>query len=239
VASRPDGRHQSEAYAAVAKLYEGAADRYRNASRLGSSDGVEAVIKMLDYAKNSGRYKVFVDFTGDNEMPEDVEIRLKQLTGLPRLVPILPSFTGNMNRAREARILARISNSFGNVIPGDILQFVEGKPSSNDIGFEVGYVIQASGAMYYPGKQEQFPQAARDWYTGVNFTWAFVVDVPDTKSSKFQLKMKSEPAPVFQVMSSQNLGGSESLEPASVYSAMADSAFADFGSKLLAQLSLQ
>jgi hypothetical protein len=81
VASRPDGRHLSDARAAIAALYVRATDRYRSASGGASSQGVEVVIKMLEYARSSGRYKVFVSFRANNEIPGDVEARLRKATG--------------------------------------------------------------------------------------------------------------------------------------------------------------
>ena len=58
-----------------------------------------------------------------------------------------------MNQARQERILQRISSSFGNVIPGDILQFVHGEAGPRDPVFNITYVITASGDLYYPEKQ--------------------------------------------------------------------------------------
>lgn len=239
IASRPDGRHVSDAHAAIAKLYEHAADRYRSASGDVKSEGVEVVIKMLEYAKSTGHYKVLVIFAGDNEIPPDIEARRRRSTGLSRLVPILPSFTSAMNQVRETRILQEISESFGKVIPGDILQFAVGPASSQEIGFTVNYVIRASGGMYYPEKQEHIPEANRDWYTGIEFDWTFLVTVPDKESSSFQLVLKSEPAQLFNVAYTRSAGEGTELEPTAVYGAMADSAFDDFGSKLLSRLSVR
>jgi hypothetical protein len=77
----------------IGKLYERAAATYRTASADSSSAGVEVVIRMLEYAKSTGNYKVFVTFQGDNKIPSDIEARLKRVAGVPKLVPILPSFT--------------------------------------------------------------------------------------------------------------------------------------------------
>lgn len=236
IASRPDGRHVSDAHATIATLYERAADKYRTASGVRTSEGVEAVIKMLEYASRTGHYKVLVDFAGNNEIPTDIEQELARDNGVSRLIPIQPSFTASMNQARETRILQKITESFGKVIPGDILQFGPGRASSQEIGFKINYVIQASGAMYYPEKQENVPQPQRDWYTGIAFDWNFFVRVPGAESSNFQLTLKSEPAQHFY---SRGAGEGAGLAPTEVYNAMADSAFDDFGSKLLSQLALR
>ncbi len=141
-----------------------------------------------------------------------------------------------MNQGRETRILERISRSFGNVIPGDILQFAVGKPSSRDVSFAVTYIIRASGEMYYPEKQEHLAVAKRDWYTGISFELSLHIAVPGSQSSTFHLGLKSEPAEVFRVAYSRVVGGGADLPPTEVYSSMADSAFDNFGAKLVSQL---
>jgi tetratricopeptide (TPR) repeat protein len=240
VASRPDGRHLTDAHAAIGTLYTHAVDKYRIASTSNvTSQGVEVVIKMLEYAKSTGHYKVFVSFVGDDQIPSDVETRLRRATGLSKLVPILPSFTPSMNQVREARILQEISESFGKVIPGDILQFSVGRGSPQEINFTVNYVIQATGDMYFPVSQEKLPTANRDFYTGIGFDWGFFVSVPDEESSRFQFSLKSEPAQLFKVAYTKSAGESSELVPTAVYGAMADSAFDDFGSKLLSQLAVK
>jgi hypothetical protein len=237
-ASRPDGRHLMDANAAIATLYERAADIYRNDSNDATSQGVEIVIKMLEYAKSTGHYKVFVSFAGEDRIPTDVEARLMRVTRLPKFIPIQPSFTPGMNQARETRILQKISESFGKVIPGDILQFSAGQGSPQEIEFTVQYLIRATGDTYYPVSQEKLTEPNRDWYTGIGFDWGFLVAVPDENSSHFQFSLKSEPAQLFNVAYTKSAAESSELVPTAVYGAMADSAFDDFGSKLLSQLSV-
>jgi hypothetical protein len=236
LASRPDGRHQSEAHIAISTLYDQAAESYKNSPGSATAEGIEAVLKVLEYAKRTEQYKVFVAFSGDNEIPPDIEGRVRAVTGLPQVIPIMPSFTPAMNQARETRILERISGSFGKVIPGDILQFAVGKPSSRDVSFIVSYIIRSSGEMYYPEKQEHLSVAQRDWYTGISFDWNLYVSVPGSQSSTFHLGLKSEPAEVFQVAYTRVAGGGAELPPTEVYSSMADSAFDNFGAKLVSQL---
>jgi hypothetical protein len=236
LASRPDGRHQSEAHTAISTLYDQAAESYKNSPGSATAEGIEAVLKVLEYAKRTEQYKVFVAFSGDNEIPPDIEQRVRAETGLSQVIPINPSFTPAMNQARETRILERISRSFGNVIPGDILQFAVGKPSFRDVSFVVTYVIRASGEMYYPEKQEHLSVAKRDWYTGISFEWNLRIAVPGSESSTFQLGLKSEPAEVFQVAYTRASSGGSELPPTEVYSSMADSAFDNFGAKLVSQL---
>jgi hypothetical protein len=238
-ASRPDGRHLYEAHEEIGRLYERAAARYRTSSGDSSASGVEVVIKMLEYAKSTGNYKVFVFFVCDDQIPTDVEARLRRATGLSKIVPILPSFTPSMNQAREARILQKIAESFGKVIPGDILQFSVGRGAPQEIKFTVQYAIRATGEVYYPVSQEKLEAAGRDWYTGIGFDWGFFVAVPDGESSRFQFSLQSEPAQLFHVGYSKSASESSDLVPTAVYSAMADSAFDDFGGKLLTQLAVK
>jgi hypothetical protein len=239
VASRPDGRHLYEAHEEIGKLYERAAARYRTSSGYSSASGVEVVIKMLEYAKSTGNYKVSVFFICDDQIPTDVEARLRRATGLSKIVPILPSFTPSMNQAREARILQKIAESFGKVIPGDILQFSLGQGTLQEVKFTVQYAIRATGDVYYPVSQEKLSAVGRDWYTGIGFDWSFFVAVPDEESSRFQFSLQSEPAQLFSVGYTKSTSESSDLIPAAVYSAMADSAFDDFGGKLLTQLAVK
>ena len=239
VASRPDGRHLTDAHEAIETLYESAVSKYRNVSNDATSQGVEVVIKMLEYAKTTGHYKVFVNFAGDDQIPNDVESRLRRATGVSKFVPILPSFTPAMNQARETRILQKITESFGKVIPGDILQFSVGQGAPQEIRFTVQYVIKTTGEMYYPVSQERLSAESRDWYTGIGFDWDFFVAVPDEESSRFQFSLKSEPAQLFNVAYTKSAGQSDEMVPTAVYGAMADSAFDDFGSKLLTQLAVK
>ena len=239
IASRPDGHHSTEAHVAISALYDRAAENYRTSSKLAGAEGIEAVIRILEYAKATGRYKIIVNFSGDNEIPDDIDARLRSRYGLPRLVPVLPSFTSSMNQAREARILGRISTSFGKIIPGDILQFGEGQATNRDCVFNVDYVIKASGELYYPEKQEHMSDDNRDWYTGISFTWNFNIVVPGTDASKFQLNLDSKPAQLFNVAYERSGSGGAEFSPVQAYGAMADSAFDDFGSNLLTELSVK
>jgi hypothetical protein len=183
--------------------------------------------------------ETMIDFVGIPKIPSDIEERLRRAIRVSKLVPILPSFTPSMNQARETRILQKISESFGKVIPGDILQFSVGRGSSQDINFTVGYVIQASGELYYPVSQERVAETSRDWYTGIGFDWDFRVDVPNEERSTFQFSLKSEPAQLFNVAYTKSAGESTELVPIAVYGAMADSAFENFGGKLLTQLAVK
>jgi hypothetical protein len=144
-----------------------------------------------------------------------------------------------MNQARETRILQKISESFGKVIPGDILQFSVGRGSPQETNFTVGYVIEASGELYYPVSQERLPENSRDWYTGIGFDWDFHVNVPDEERSTFQFSLKSEPAQLFNVAYTKSACESTDLVPTAVYGAMADSAFENFREKLLTQLAVK
>jgi hypothetical protein len=239
VASRPDGQHVPQAQSDLSSLYDRAAQSYRNSTGMVESEGIEAVIKILEYAKASGRYKVIVHFAGDNEIPEDIDARMRATYGFARLVPILPSFTAPMNLNREARILARISASIGKVIPGDILQFATGDATPQDSVLNVAYVITARDHhIYYPEKQEHIPEENRDWYTAVSFRWQFNVVVPGVNESTFTFSLDSNPAERFDVATQHNGSRGGEFSPSEAYGAMADSAFNDFGSKLLSELSV-
>lgn len=239
IASRPDGRHVAEAHSGIDALYEQAATRYRDSADDPTSQGVDIVVKMLEYAKRTEKYQVFVSFEADNQIPNDIESRIQSVTGLRRIVPILPSFTREMDRGRETRILQKISESFGERIPGDILQFSMGEGRSDQLRFVVRYLIRATGEIYYPVSQEKLNISTRDWYTGIGFDWGFLVAVPDANSSHYQFAVKSQPAQLFHVAYSRNSSEQNSLEPTIVYSAMADSAFENFGSNLLVELAVK
>lgn len=193
LASRKYGRHSAEAYDGIESLYDRAADNYRSSAGTSSSPGIEAIIDALNYAKRTGDYRIVVQFLGDNEIPHDIDARMRSAFNLPRVVPILPSFTTTMNQRREARILDRVSASFGKVIPGDILRFEMGEPTPRTIAFNIRYTITASGDPYYPVDQEKLRMADRDWYTGISFHWKFSIAVPDSASA-FEFSLNSQPA---------------------------------------------
>lgn len=238
LASRKYGRHSADAFISVESLYDRAADNYRSEAGAVSSPGIEAVIDALNYAKRTGDYRVVVQFSGDNEIPEDIDARMRAAYRLVRVVPILPSFTAPMNQQREARILERVSASFGRIIPGDILRFQMGQPTPQEISFDVKYTITASGDPYYPVDEEKLMVSDRDWYTGISFYWKFSIAIPDSASA-FHFSLHSQPAQLFTVGYQRAVGNNEAPSSTEVYNAMADSAFDDFGSKLLSELSVR
>jgi hypothetical protein len=132
-----------------------------------------------------------------------------------------------------------MSESFGRRIPGDMLHFSLGEGRSDQLRFVVRYQIRATGEVYYPVSQGKLNISTRDWYTGIGFDWGFLVAVPDAASSHYQFSVKSQPAQLFHVAYSRNSFEQNSLEPTIVYSAMADSAFEDFGAKLLIELAVK
>jgi hypothetical protein len=135
--------------------------------------------------------------------------------------------------------LRRISTSFGKIIPGDILQFDEGQATLRDCVFNVDYVIKASGELYYPEKQDHMSEDNRDWYTGISFTWNFNIVVPGMSATKFEFTLGSKPAQLFNVAYERSESNGAEFSPVQAYGAMADSAFDDFGSKLLTELSVK
>ena len=69
--------------------------------------------------------------------------------------------------------------------------------------------------------------------------WNFDISVPDANASKFKFSLTSNPAEQFNVSYEQAGGSDAGFSPVQAYGAMADSAFDDFGSKLLAELSVR
>lgn len=238
LASRPTGRHIGEAQSSIDQLYERAAYDYQAAAGFRTSDGVEAVIAVLNYAKRTGRYKVYVEFEGDTQIPSDIESRLQRDWGVSNIVPIQPSFAPSANSTRQARIIQRISTTFGRVIPGDILEFSPGQGSSRDVNFRVLYTVEASGHLYYRESQKHLPMARRDLYTGISFDWFFEVYVPGLEGEPFQFSLTSEPADLFRVAYTRYSMGDREPSAGQVYDAMADSAFDNFSARLFSEVSL-
>lgn len=239
-AARPDGRHIFQAQQSIAGLYDQAAAKYRASAGQDTSQGINAVIQMLTYARSTDRYKVYVQFLGDNRIPSNIDDRIRSVSGFSRVIPVLPSFADVANRGREAAIMGRISTSFGKVIPGDILQFVAGEPSAQDVGIRVGYLIDASGDdLFYPKDQARLPQVQRDWYTGVSFAWDVKISIPSSQESAFRMSLHSAPADSFTVAYTRSSGEDQGFTPTEGYDAMAESAFDNFGSKFLSALSVE
>lgn len=238
LAARPSGRHYVDTQSAIARLYERAASDYQAITGFEESPGVEAVIAMLTYAQRTGRYKVYVKFEDDTQIPSDIESRLRRLWGVSNIVPVQPSFTPSANSTRQAGITQRITTTFGQVIPGDILQFSPGQGTSRDVNFQVFYTVKASGHLYYPESQKHLPMARRDLYTGISFDWFFEVYVPGLEAELFQFSLTSEPADLFRVAYTRYSTEDRSLSAGQVYDAMADSAFDNFAARLFSEVSL-
>jgi hypothetical protein len=239
-AQRPNGRHVLDANMRLNILYEKAVTDYRDAAGLETSQGIEAVIKMLDYARRTEKYNVAVSFYGTNEIPADIERYLSSRYGVARLIPIHPYFTSQANQQREVEVVERISSAFRQVIPADILQFKKSQAADGEIAFFVSYTIQASGDLYYSVKEAQMPVNRRSWYTGITFGWSFQIVVPGEDSYPLEFSLTSEPANEIQFSySAPRSGLPTEAPPNAVYNAMANSAFDDLTAKVLSELSVQ
>jgi hypothetical protein len=239
-AQRPNGRHAVDANVRLNILYQKAVSDYRDAAGLETSQGIEAVIKMLDYARRTGKYNVAVSFYGTNEIPADIERQLSSRYGVTHLIPIHPHFTSQANQERESEVVQRISSAFRQIIPADILQFTKSEAADGEIGFFVSYTIQASGALYYSVKEGQIPVGRRNWYTGITFGWTFQIVVPGEDSYPLEFSLTSEPANEIQFSYSAPSSGLPTQPPPNaVYKAMANSAFDDLTAKVLRELSVE
>ena len=223
--------------------YTGTAGQRYEAQARESSPGVEAVIAVLDYSRTTGHYKIEVTFNGTNQIPDGVEDQLRRKYGISDITPVAWSFQDVFNKERESKILQRIQTSFGKVIPGDVLAFETGAPDPENVQFEVDYLVQPTGSLYYPESEEHLAEAKRHYYVGVGYEWHFSIRVPD-RESLYELKFASTPASLFQVayqrVSQSALdAGIQHANPTEIYDAMAESAFEDFSSKLLSEVALK
>ena len=197
LATRTDGRHSAEARHAINQLYNDAQLQYEQQAGAASTEAIDALVAILEYARNSGQYKIGVTFHGSDEIGDGIEDRLEREYGIRGVKPVRWSFQETLNQSREDKILQQIQSRFGKIIPGDILAFEKGVVGPDNVVFDVTYTVKPSGSVYYPVSQERLAVTRRDYYAGITYDWEFQIRIPQRRAP-FRFGLKSEPASLFE-----------------------------------------
>lgn len=222
--------YQEEGKKDLRRLYASAIDRYRNAAQADDQAAKDAIIRILEAAVDKDQYRVSVTFSGTTEQVRG-PFTIQTDSGTREVVPMDPSFTPAENRAREGKINTAIRTSFSRIIPNDILQFVGG---TGDIRFTVDYVVFPSNMVYHETGLSALEEVHAPYYKGIGFHWKFRILV-DNKNA-YEFEEESFPPAHFEVHRQETSAPSAKrpeLKTAAVYDRMAETAFDDFGKRLL------
>jgi curved DNA-binding protein CbpA len=177
--AKPDGRWSGDASKAVENLYELAIQRYR-ASRSGGWDdqASDAVVELLQHAKKSQRYDVFITFVRH------------QRTTLP--------YTDIKTDEDEAQTYSELRVRFLELFPEDILRFVQGNPGESDASFLITYTVAKGNSQYLREDAGLDPFSALGYgpvsYRNIRIDWSCEMRVPKN-GSIYSYRFKTEPTP--------------------------------------------
>lgn len=239
LADFPGGRFRSEAEAAIAGSYDNSARNYVSKRSTGfDAQASEVVTALLERAKTTKDYRVRVAFERHNVISEqDVKNRFQKRFGQLSLISMGDSFSDSKMQSREQNIFRVIKSAFGEVIPGDVLEFTDtGDPATHPV-FVVSYTVNSGDSLYYRDSDSYLPALSRPYYPGILFDWDFKVRIPG-REMPYNFKLQSRPSSTinYQTSSTAASAGSES---ATIYDQMAVSAFDNFRGELVRRFGLR
>jgi hypothetical protein len=215
----PKGRHVADAKKLLHELYMDAEATYVARAKDAESKAVEGMKALLAHLREKDDPGVGILFTPveglDGAGPET---HVKKKTGSSKVEPVGPAFTKERNESREYAISNQLKKALGTVFSDDLFLF-EGKDKPG-VRFVVRHKVKGSGDYYTNKKEEHLPLAQRTVYVGIYVEFEVTVEVGE---EKFPVKIIATPAPNFSV---RNMS--------SVYDVMAQTAFDEFGRKLVA-----
>jgi len=210
-------RYCKQARLRMRELMDAVVKKYRELIATSDTPLTQAILSMFEYVKNTDNFHVEIKYNNQNLIKDHDAIFIDSKPA--KLIPAYHAFTAEKNRGRENAITRVIRTAFKTITPEDILSFVEaGSTKNKRITLSINYLIQNSGAFYYPTSEENLPEDKRTWVTGVELVWQIKIAIPQQKEA-YSMEYQSKPAPHFTA---------KGTETDKVYDAMADSAFADF-----------
>ena len=231
-------------------LFQQAIDKYKSVSAGANPAAREAMLKMLELARDKGLYRVRVTYKGITDKVQTIPP--SKATNFRTPVPMGPSFTDELNQSRESLITERIQRAFLAIVPQDILEFpglasatttrspysyrygrvpppapTAAKPEEAEVEFKVGYVVFPSGSIYV---SKSDPTKV---FVGIGFDWLVRIQVKG--DSLYAMRQQSYPPPRFTVTTygSRTMPASASLGAGQVYATMATTAFDDFSRNIV------
>ena len=243
----PHGRHAKESRTLLQQIYQQAKQRYL--AQAGDAPARDAIVDVLATLQEAPSqtvaivYRGAVDFTRLGSVPPP--------SGPPPLAPS-PAFTAEQNREREAMITSTLVASFQRILPGSVLTFKgtsgadrtdppdpQPAAAASAVRFEIDYTVVPSGTLY---------QNPRDQSTvyGIQLAWTLRITTPRTRAggTPYALTLLTRPAARIVYSTSYQdymmrtyrralvVSGDQTIAP---YSAMAISAFDEFGRKVAAE----
>ena len=191
LAAHSSGRWAAEAKRLIQQQYDASATNYQASRSAGfdrSASG--ALLKALNYAKQTEHYVVRVAFGRHNEIPYNIEWLLKNEFGVSNVLSVGDSFSESKMEGRERAILSAVTSAFKQVIPEDILEFTDRGSGENNVVFLVAYKMKSGKSLYYRREDDSIPLESRQFYPGIYVTWDFEMRIP-TESQPYRFSMES------------------------------------------------
>jgi len=193
----------------------------------------DAVLHILNYAKETQQYRVRVAFERHNEIEPNLEQHLRQQFGAPNVLSIGDSFSDYKMQLRENEIFSAITSGFKELIPEDILEFTDRGSGDSSAVFLVTYKVRAGKSLYYRDADSNISIQSRPFYPGIYIDWDFEMRTP-TEPHGYRFSLQSSPAKEISYTTSYYGNEKETL-----YDRMASSAFMNFRTELVKRLGIQ
>lgn len=234
IETHSSGRWVTEANLRIQQQYDISATHYQ-ASRSPGFDSAasDAIINVLNYAKQSQRYSVRVAFERHNEIAPNLEQQLKQEFGVGNILSIGDSFSDYKMQSRENEILSAVTSAFKEVISEDILELTDTGSGDSNVVFLVTYKVRAGKSLYYRNAESNIPIESRPFYPGIYISWDFEIRIP-SESQAYRFSMESSPAEEIRYQTS-----GYGTDTSTLYDRMAGSAFDHFRQELVKRLGLR
>lgn len=233
--AHPSGRWATEANQRIQQQYDASASNYEKSRSAGFDvKASDAVLHILNYAKETQQYRVRVAFERHNEIEPNLEQHLRQQFGVSNVLSIGDSFSDYKMQSRESQIFSAITSGFKELIPEDILEFTDNGPGDSTVVFLVTYKIRAGKSLYYRDADSGIPEPSRPFYPGIYIDWQFEMRTPKEPAG-YMFSLQSSPAKEISYRTYSSYGADKET----LYDLMATSAFQNFRAELVKRLGIQ
>ncbi len=241
----PAGRSAVDANEQLLALYDSAEQHYRSSLNKGfEENAVNAVLEVLKYAKQTQNYRVGVTFERHNEIPANIEDKLKKELEIKNVLPLGDALSDERMIQRENGLLSVVAQGFRQAIPEDVLELTN-ECAGECVNFMVKYTVNVKDTIYYDNRQEKFSDDEKVYYPGIFIIWDFNVQIPNNMQN-YNFKLVSLPAQEIYYDSN----ASETIDPKKdfenvlnadkglIYDSMVESAFDDFKAVLNSRMGI-
>lgn len=231
----PQGRHVEEAREKVRQMYRDAEARYldQTAAAAGADPkAIEGMKALLAFLRESDQPRVgilFLPAEGIDGAAAEAEAR--ERAGVDAVVPVGPSFTAEMNRAREGRMIDSIQTSFRLLFAQELFDLRPGSLEAPEPRFLIRYEVVGSGETYVHVDAMGNALPDSPVYVGIKILFDFSLQAPGSAhppdpdpARGFRFSMGVEPPAQF--------GSGSGVRGEAVYELMVDAAFFSFARAL-------